>query len=125
MDGAWHRASVSVQDVDHTRDDRAHSLKDTRRKERRAMTTHTIGTRQEWLAARLELLEAEKELTRRTGVYFRVDDVDAAYKALSTRGYTFNEEPYDIPVGRLVTLNDPDGNIVGLEDRSKGGLPGE
>jgi predicted dithiol-disulfide oxidoreductase (DUF899 family) len=30
------------------------------------MTEHTIGTRQEWLAARLELLEAEKELTRRS-----------------------------------------------------------
>jgi predicted dithiol-disulfide oxidoreductase (DUF899 family) len=29
------------------------------------MATHTIGTREEWLAARLELLEAEKELTRR------------------------------------------------------------
>jgi predicted dithiol-disulfide oxidoreductase (DUF899 family) len=28
------------------------------------MTQHTTGTRQEWLAARLELLEAEKELTR-------------------------------------------------------------
>jgi predicted dithiol-disulfide oxidoreductase (DUF899 family) len=30
------------------------------------MTTHTIGTREEWLAARLELLGAEKELTRRS-----------------------------------------------------------
>ena len=30
------------------------------------MTTHTTGTREEWLAARLELLEAEKELTRRS-----------------------------------------------------------
>jgi predicted dithiol-disulfide oxidoreductase (DUF899 family) len=29
------------------------------------MTTHTTGTREEWLAARLELLKAEKELTRR------------------------------------------------------------
>src|SRR5260221_248825 len=29
------------------------------------MTTHMTGTRDEWLAARLELLEAEKELTRR------------------------------------------------------------
>ena len=29
------------------------------------MTTHKIGTRQEWLAARLELLAAEKELTQR------------------------------------------------------------
>lgn len=29
------------------------------------MTSHRTGTREEWLAARLELLEAEKELTRR------------------------------------------------------------
>lgn len=30
------------------------------------MTTHAIGTREQWLAQRLELLEAEKELTRRS-----------------------------------------------------------
>ncbi len=30
------------------------------------MTKHTTGTREEWLAARLELLKAEKELTRRS-----------------------------------------------------------
>ena len=30
------------------------------------MTEHRIGTREEWLAARLELLEREKELTRRS-----------------------------------------------------------
>ena len=30
------------------------------------MTGHTTGTREEWLAARLELLDAEKELTRRS-----------------------------------------------------------
>lgn len=30
------------------------------------MTTHATGTRQQWLAARLELLEAEKALTRRS-----------------------------------------------------------
>jgi len=30
------------------------------------MTTHKTGTREEWLAARLDLLEAEKELTRRS-----------------------------------------------------------
>jgi predicted dithiol-disulfide oxidoreductase (DUF899 family) len=30
------------------------------------MTNHRTGTRQEWLAARLELLDAEKELTRRS-----------------------------------------------------------
>src|SRR5260370_17016353 len=30
------------------------------------MTTHIAGTREEWLAARLELLAAEKQLTRRS-----------------------------------------------------------
>lgn len=30
------------------------------------MATHPIGTRKEWLTARLELLQAEKELTRRS-----------------------------------------------------------
>ena len=30
------------------------------------MTEYTRGTREQWLAARLELLEAEKELTRRS-----------------------------------------------------------
>src|ERR671934_2014960 len=33
--------------------------------ERRPMTNRRTGTREEWLAARLELLEAEKEHTRR------------------------------------------------------------
>src|SRR5678809_608843 len=39
-------------------------------KERRTMTTtmmkHATGTREEWLAARLDLLKAEKELTRQS-----------------------------------------------------------
>jgi predicted dithiol-disulfide oxidoreductase (DUF899 family) len=30
---------------------------------RKTMTTHKTGTREQWLAARLELLQAEKELT--------------------------------------------------------------
>jgi predicted dithiol-disulfide oxidoreductase (DUF899 family) len=30
------------------------------------MTKHKTGTREEWLAARLELLKGEKELTRRS-----------------------------------------------------------
>ncbi|AUX45969.1 uncharacterized protein SOCE26_074710 [Sorangium cellulosum] len=30
------------------------------------MTAHRTGAREDWLAARLELLEAEKELTRRS-----------------------------------------------------------
>ena len=30
------------------------------------MTKHKTGTRKEWLGGRLELLEAEKDLTRRS-----------------------------------------------------------
>jgi predicted dithiol-disulfide oxidoreductase (DUF899 family) len=32
----------------------------------KSITKHKVGTRQEWLTARLELLDAEKELTRRS-----------------------------------------------------------
>jgi predicted dithiol-disulfide oxidoreductase (DUF899 family) len=35
------------------------------------VTEHSTGTREEWLAARLELLEAEKELTRRSDALAR------------------------------------------------------
>src|SRR6266446_5316802 len=35
------------------------------------MTKHMTGTRQEWLAARVKLLEAEKELTRRSDALAR------------------------------------------------------
>src|SRR3954469_20993298 len=38
----------------------------TRTKERREMPKHLTGTRQEWIEAQLELLGAEKELTRRS-----------------------------------------------------------
>ena len=41
-------------------------MQDTHRKETTVMTQHKTGTRAEWLAARLELLEAEKALTRRS-----------------------------------------------------------
>src|SRR5437899_1073646 len=37
-----------------------------RMKGEKTMTNHKTGTRDEWLAARLELLKAEKELTRRS-----------------------------------------------------------
>ena len=35
------------------------------------MTDHKTGTHEEWLAARLQLLEAEKELTRRSDALAR------------------------------------------------------
>ncbi|MEX2247606.1 MAG: VOC family protein [Dehalococcoidia bacterium] len=60
-----------------------------------------------------------------TGVWFEVENVDEAHAELTARGYAFNEPPFDIPPGRLVTLKDPDGNIIGLIDNSKGGMPGQ
>src|SRR6187399_2830284 len=38
----------------------------TRQRKERDMTDHNTGTRDEWRAARIELLKAEKELTRRS-----------------------------------------------------------
>jgi len=60
-----------------------------------------------------------------SGVWFEVEDVAAAHAELTSRGYRFNEEPFDIPPGKLVTLDDPDGNIIGLIDNTKGGMPGQ
>lgn len=58
-----------------------------------------------------------------TGVWFEVDDADAAYRELTARGYTFHEPPFDIPPGRLATLPDPDGNLIGFIDNTHGGMP--
>lgn len=59
-----------------------------------------------------------------TAVCFAVENVDEAYRERIALGFTFNEEPYDVPTGRYVTANDPEGNIVALVDNSKGGFAG-
>lgn len=56
------------------------------------MTTHKTGTREEWLAARLELLKAEKELTRRS------DEL----------AWQRRELPW-VPVGKQYTFQTADG----------------
>jgi catechol 2,3-dioxygenase-like lactoylglutathione lyase family enzyme len=58
-----------------------------------------------------------------SGVWFEVENVEEAYRERLAQGFTFNEEPFDIPPGRLVTALDPDGNIVGLINNSTGGMP--
>ena len=60
-----------------------------------------------------------------SGVWFEVENVQVSYEELRAKGFEFNEAPYDIPPGKLVTINDPDGNIIGLIDNSKGGMPGQ
>jgi len=42
------------------------TIKNTTKKETRAMTKHKVGTRKEWLSVRIDLLKAEKDLTRRS-----------------------------------------------------------
>jgi len=57
------------------------------------MTTHTTATREEWLAARLELLEAEKELTRHSDELARRRQalpwvrIDKAYRFETENGH--------------------------------------
>jgi predicted dithiol-disulfide oxidoreductase (DUF899 family) len=56
------------------------------------MTTHRTGTREEWLAARLQLLEVEKELTRRSDEVARQRQqlpwvrIDKAYRFETDKG---------------------------------------
>src|SRR5215469_13582684 len=45
---------------------RTHAASDVTTRRRKPMTSHKTGTREDWLAARLELLQAEKDLTRRS-----------------------------------------------------------
>ncbi|MBV8451328.1 MAG: DUF899 family protein [Deltaproteobacteria bacterium] len=62
------------------------------------MTAH-IGTREQWLAARLELLEAEKELTRRS------DDLARRRQQLPwvplVKEYVFDTDEGEKTLGKL------------------------
>jgi predicted enzyme related to lactoylglutathione lyase len=52
---------------------------------------------------------------REPALYFMVKDVDAAYRALSNRGVSFDEPPRDMPWGhRVARLKDPEGRRVCL-----------
>ncbi len=53
--------------------------------------------------------------TQRAGLFFVVDDVDAAYERLKQKGVEFLTEPQDQPFGfRTVECKDPFGNVVEL-----------
>jgi predicted dithiol-disulfide oxidoreductase (DUF899 family) len=60
--------------------------------EERVMTTHTTGTREDWLAARIELLQAEKALTRQNDELARQRQtlpwvrIDKAYRFETDQG---------------------------------------
>jgi hypothetical protein len=65
------------------------------------MTKHMTGTREEWLAARLELLKAEKELTRRSDELARQREalplvpVDKAYRFETDEGSASPGRPFE------------------------------
>jgi predicted dithiol-disulfide oxidoreductase (DUF899 family) len=63
------------------------------------MTTHKTGTREEWLKERIELLEAEKELTRRG------DELAQRRQELPwvpvNKGYRFDTEQGSVPLADL------------------------
>ncbi|MBV8245062.1 MAG: VOC family protein [Candidatus Eremiobacteraeota bacterium] len=53
----------------------------------------------------------DSEKGRGIGVAFEVDDIDAMLAELGTRGVK-TEKPYDTPVCRVSTIEDPEGNRV-------------
>lgn len=60
----------------------------------------------------MEFIQVPGDFKRPSGqsIYVSVDDVDAVYKDLSSKGYKFVVKPTDYPSGRRETmLCDPDG----------------
>src|SRR2546428_9719484 len=74
---------------------------------KQTMTDHKTGTREEWLAARLKLLKAEKELTRRSDELARQRQdlpwvrIDKAYRFETDEG---KASPADLFRGRSQLL---------------------
>ena len=63
------------------------------------MTTHTIGTREQWLKARIELLKAEKELTRRNDQLARLRQ-ELPWVPIN-KGYRFETEKGSASLSRF------------------------
>jgi len=49
-----------------------------------------------------------------TNFILNVDDMDATYSELTSRGVEFVDKPSQQPWGWWATIKDPDGNIIGL-----------
>jgi len=47
---------------------------------------------------------------------FHVDDVQAVYDKLAPAGVRFHGEPVELPPGKYVSFEDPDGNLLALID---------
>ena len=52
---------------------------------------------------------------REPALYFMVEDVEAAFQTLRSRGVTFQQEPTDMPwMHRVAVLRDPEGRLIML-----------
>lgn len=74
--------------------------------------------------AGLALADSDTEIVlttdRRYEPNWLVDSADAAAERFRRAGGTVLAEPFDIPVGRVVVVADPFGNVLVLLDLSKG-----
>ena len=61
------------------------------------MATHTTGTREQWLAARLDLLAAEKELTRRSDALARQREALPWVRVDKTYSFETGQGPATLP----------------------------
>jgi predicted enzyme related to lactoylglutathione lyase len=46
------------------------------------------------------------------GLFFVVEDIDAEYATLVSRGVEFDKPPYSEPFGKFALCRDPDGNCL-------------
>jgi predicted dithiol-disulfide oxidoreductase (DUF899 family) len=103
---------------------------------RKTMTTHKTGTREHWLTARLELLQAEKKLTRRSDELARRRQelpwvrIDKEYRFETDEGSASLSDPLPRPLaaphlslhvrnrlhGRLCDLLDDRGRLQRVRD---------
>ncbi|MET9312084.1 VOC family protein [Kribbella sp. NPDC003505] len=88
-----------------------------------------LGHRVKWRndavgQAGLELPDGDSELVLTEHLSYEpnwlVDDVQAAVATFTAAGGTVLSAPADIPVGRVVVVQDPFGNVLVLVDLSKG-----
>src|SRR5436309_304836 len=67
----------------------------------------------------LMLMRGQAEIGRGgSQIVFHVDNVMAAFQRLGALGVRFHGEPVDLPPGKYVSFEDPDGNLLALIDDS-------
>jgi predicted enzyme related to lactoylglutathione lyase len=63
-------------------------------------------------------LDATSKLGWGVALWFKVDDVAAALKAVTAAGRPVLVEPFDGPFGRTFSFADPDGYAITVHDKS-------